>query len=100
MDQSRVGNFGVAQVEFFSNDPSVPTVIVQAHLHVIDLKLGDVNCDGDVDLCDLVYLGNILDSLATVIATCTELTADVDGDGDLSENDYSDLYDIVAGVGP
>ena len=60
---------------------------------------GDVNCDGDIDLQDVVALGNILDGLLAAAGGAI-YTQDVNGDGTVDEADYQLLYDVVAGVQP
>jgi len=60
---------------------------------------GDVNCDGAVDLADVVLLGNILDGLWTPTGGGI-YTADTDGDGSYAQADYDLLYDVVAGIQP
>jgi hypothetical protein len=61
---------------------------------------GDVNCDGYVDLTDVVSLGNHIDGLIDLTGTCSEGKVDIDSDGDIDEDDYNLLYDTVADVGP
>jgi len=61
---------------------------------------GDINCDGCVDLQDVVALGNIVDGLTNPANTAAEYTADVNGDNTYTEADYNLLYDVVAGVQP
>jgi hypothetical protein len=53
-----------------------------------------------IDLSDVVRLGNYLDGLIDVSYGCLECAGDVDQDGDIDEDDYNRLYDMVAGVGP
>lgn len=60
---------------------------------------GDINCDGCVDLQDVVALGNIVDLLLTP-AGASIYTADTDGDNDWDDDDYNLLYDVVSGVQP
>ena len=61
---------------------------------------GDLNCDGIIDLVDVVLLGNYIDGLIDLTGTCGGGQADVDSDGDIDEDDYNLLYDVIAGVGP
>jgi len=61
---------------------------------------GDVNCDGCVDLADVVLLGNILDGLYSPAGTGGVYTADANGDNAYSQADYDLVYDVVAGVQP
>jgi len=61
---------------------------------------GDVNCDGCVDLADVVLLGNILDGLYDPTGTGGVYTADADGDNAWTQADYDLVYDVVAGVQP
>ena len=63
------------------------------------LGAGDVNCDGAIDLADVVLLGNIVDGLFDPTGTGGEFAADTDGDADVDEDDYTNLYDVVSGVG-
>jgi hypothetical protein len=60
---------------------------------------GDINCDGCVDLQDVVALGNIVDGLLAP-AGASIYTADTDGDNDHDNADYDLLYDVVSGVQP
>jgi hypothetical protein len=60
---------------------------------------GDINCDGCIDLQDVVALGNIVDGLLTP-AGAAIYTADADGDNDHDGADYDLLYDVVSGVQP
>lgn len=60
---------------------------------------GDVNLDGVVDLADVVLLGNIVDGLFDPTGTGGEFGGDTHGDGDIDEDDYTNLYDVVSGVG-
>jgi len=60
---------------------------------------GDVNCDGYVDLQDVVLLGNILDGLYTATGGGV-YSADVNADNAYTQADYDLLYDVVAGVQP
>jgi hypothetical protein len=60
---------------------------------------GDVNCDGVVDLADVVLLGNILDGLTTATGGGI-YTADVNGDNAYTQGDYDLLYDVIAGIQP
>jgi hypothetical protein len=60
---------------------------------------GDLNCDGCVDLQDVVALGNIVDGL--LVPTGAGIyTADVDGNNTYDNADYNLLYDVVSGVQP
>jgi hypothetical protein len=61
---------------------------------------GDVNCDGCVDLQDVVALGNIVDGLLDPTGTAGVYAGDVDGDNDWDAADYDLLYDVVSGVQP
>jgi hypothetical protein len=61
---------------------------------------GDVNCDGCVDLQDVVALGNIVDGLLDPTGTAGVYTGDTDGDNDHDQADYDLLYDVVSGVQP
>lgn len=61
---------------------------------------GDVNCDGCVDLQDVVALGNIVDGLLNPAGTAAVYTADVDGNNAWNNADYNLLYDVVSGVQP
>jgi hypothetical protein len=61
---------------------------------------GDVNCDGCVDLSDVVLLGNILDGLYDPTGTGGVYTADANGDNAWTQADYDLVYDVVAGVQP
>jgi hypothetical protein len=60
---------------------------------------GDINCDGCIDLQDVVALGNIVDGLLTP-SPAAVYTADADGDNDWDSADYNLLYDVVSGVQP
>lgn len=60
---------------------------------------GDINCDGCVDLQDVVALGNIVDGLLPASGAAI-YTADADGDNDHDNADYNLLYDVVSGVQP
>jgi hypothetical protein len=59
---------------------------------------GDVNCDGVIDLTDMILLGNILDGLFDPAGTGGVYSADVDADNDWDEADYDLLWDVVTGV--
>jgi hypothetical protein len=61
---------------------------------------GDVNCDGLVDLADVVLLGNIIDGLYDPTGTGGQYSGDADGSGVIDPVDYDLLYDVVAGVQP
>jgi outer membrane protein assembly factor BamB len=61
---------------------------------------GDVNCDGCIDLADVVLLGNILDGLYNPAGTGGVYTADANGDNAYTQADYDLVYDVVAGVQP
>lgn len=61
---------------------------------------GDVNCDGCVDLQDVVALGNIVDGILDPTGTAAVYTGDVNGDNAFSNADYNLLYDVVSGVQP
>lgn len=61
---------------------------------------GDVNCDGCIDLQDVVALGNIVDGLLDPTGTAGVYAADTDGDNDWDDADYDLLYDVVSGVQP
>jgi hypothetical protein len=63
------------------------------------LGAGDVNLDGVIDLADVVRLGNIIDGSFDPTGTGGEFAGDCDGDGDIDEDDYNLLYDVVSGVG-
>lgn len=65
-----------------------------------DNYAGDTNCDGMLNLVDVVLLGNYIDGLIDLTGICGGGQADVDSDGDVDEDDYNLLYDVVAGVGP
>lgn len=60
---------------------------------------GDINCDGCIDLQDVVALGNIVDGLLPA-SGASIYTADADGDNDHDDADYNLLYDVVSGVQP
>lgn len=60
---------------------------------------GDINCDGCIDLQDVVALGNIVDGILAP-AGASNYTADTDGDNDHDAADYNLLYDVVSGVQP
>ena len=64
-----------------------------------DVITGDVNCDGIVDLSDIVALGNALDGLTSLTGTCAADAADLDGDSDTDEDDYNLLFDEITGMG-
>lgn len=59
---------------------------------------GDINCDGCVDLQDVVALGNIVDGLLDPTGSAAVYTGDTDGDNDWDNADYDLLYDVVSGV--
>ena len=59
---------------------------------------GDVNCDGVIDLADVILLGNILDGLFDSTGTGGVHSADVDADNECGETDYGLLWDVVTGV--
>jgi len=59
-----------------------------------------MNCDGLLDLSEVVLLGNVIDGLIDLTGTCGEGKGDMDSDSDIDEDDYNLLYDIVAGAGP
>jgi hypothetical protein len=61
---------------------------------------GDVNCDGCIDLQDVVALGNIVDGILDPAGTAAVYTGDVNGDNAFSNADYDLLYDVVSGVQP
>jgi len=60
----------------------------------------DLNCDGALDLADVILIGNVLDGITDLTGTCGEGKADIDGDGDVDEDDYNALFDLMAGMGP
>jgi hypothetical protein len=77
---------------------AVANVVAKAKAYA-GLGAGDVNCDGAIDLADVVLLGNIVDGLFDPTGTGGEFAGDTDGDGDVDEDDYTNLYDVVSGVG-
>lgn len=82
---------------------SIPFIWEPKTLYVVKCSValaGDVNCDGCVDLADLVMLGNALDGLFAPGLACVECAGDMNGNGSLDESDYDLLYDLVAGAAP
>jgi len=57
--------------------------------------VGDITCDGNLDLADVVFLGNYLDGLVTFTPPCVGC-ADLDDNGEIDENDYFSLFDLLA----
>jgi hypothetical protein len=47
-----------------------------------------------------VLLGNYLDGLLELSDDCAKGAGDMDQDGDIDEDDYNLLFDMVAGVEP
>jgi len=62
--------------------------------------VGDLDCDGVITLSDVVLLGNVIDGLIDLTGTCGGGQADVDEDGDIDDDDYNTLFDIISSIGP
>lgn len=68
-----------------------------------DVLYGDVNCDGKVDITDLVllarYVSQDTDLAADAVSAQGKINAEVDGDGQIGSGDISGIALYLAGTG-
>jgi hypothetical protein len=84
------GNVDLSTANYGSNNVSV--LLNRS----VNRDASDVNCDGVIDLVDVVLLGNHLDGIVALSGDCSETPGDVNVDGFVNEDDYTLLYDWIA----